>query len=323
MKRRTGKRGAPVSQLGMDLPEQEPRTIPAGWDQYIHDAVELEWYTSRSYGPQYDEKAFYKRQAADRGLIDGRIEVRLDATIAGVDVPKRFRGTRELCLAMTLNDPVDTTTDEVGIRATLSFEGSKYACVLPWKAIWAISTERGAACWREDMPPDVAKAIYEAESTPAPAPPPKVYVPDPVIGPAVDQLMSVVGAAYTAHKQAQMEEWERAEAAEPRPQSVAPGDLFRFTGRALQSMYGVGGFGMCKAPDERWTAVACECGLCASGRFVAIDTGRHFARGNVERCLRAVAQRGAPVDADAFLAAERAQLGVDRVAGTVVDPRCL
>lgn len=103
------------------------------------------------------------------------------------------------------------------------------------------------------------------------------------------------------------------------PLPIAPGDVFRFTASFLRSAYGVDIWGACGAPDERWIAVACECGLCASGRFVAIDTGRHFARGNVERCPFSVgrSRRGSEAESDAFLAAEREQLGVDRVAGTV------
>lgn len=128
---------------------------------------------------------------------------------------------------------------------------------------------------------------------------------------------AMVREAQRAEVLAAMDAENQAEAGAPLPRPLEPGDVFRLTGTFLRSVYGVDRWGACGAPDERWTAVSCECGLCESGRFVAIDTGRHFARANVERCPLAVSLRASEAEPEAFLASERDQIGVDRVAGTV------
>lgn len=66
-----------------------------------------------------------------------------------------------------------------------------------------------------------------------------------------------------------------------------PGAKVRLTGDFLRSTgQVVGGEG-----HSRWTVVACECGLCKSGSFVAVNettdgdaiTWRHFNVGNLEK----------------------------------------
>lgn len=248
-------------------PDGAERAMPPGWDSYITDAVDIEWCTSRSYKPlvpETPESHFYKRQAVDRGLIDGRIVVRVDATLVGVEVPKRHRNTRDLRLAMTLNDPVDTTTDAAGLRSSLSFEGRKYECVLPWAAIWAVATERGVSCWREDMPPEALDLLDAPIAAKTTVPPPPPYVPDPTIGPAVDSLMAFAAPVLSAKRAADIAAWEQAEGTDATP-------VCAYTGYRVQR----------------------------------------------------ATERPAAEETVALLACERKHLGVDRLAGTIVDPRAL
>lgn len=138
-----------------------------------------------------------------------------------------------------------------------------------------------------------------------------------------EQLDLITLAAVVRKRDAmrELDDDELLEASEPRPAPIGPGDLVRFTGTVLQQMYSVSGNGMCKAPDRRWTVVACECGLCASGRFVAVDEldtygdgQRHMALAGVERCPFARTEPSAAESAG-LRAALWEQCGVDVEAG--------
>lgn len=68
----------------------------------------------------------------------------------------------------------------------------------------------------------------------------------------------------------------------------AVGTRVRLTGEFLRNTGQIaGGEG-----QSKWTTVACSCGLCQGGRFVAVDQpstddptrSRHIHAGNLERC---------------------------------------
>ncbi len=67
-----------------------------------------------------------------------------------------------------------------------------------------------------------------------------------------------------------------------------PGTRVRLTGDFLRNTGQIaGGEGL-----SRWTTVLCTCGLCKTGRFVAVDEpstddpnrSRHINAGNLEKC---------------------------------------
>lgn len=70
---------------------------------------------------------------------DAMVMVTLDTRVAGVDVPPKFRGLPELRLnySYLFNVP-DFEFDARGVRASLSFQGKRYYCQVPWSAVFML-----------------------------------------------------------------------------------------------------------------------------------------------------------------------------------------
>jgi hypothetical protein len=144
-----------------------------------------------------------------------------------------------------------------------------------------------------------------------------------MIGAYVDRWMPVLGQLATERKERECAAWEALEAAEPAPVrwSFAAGDQVRFTAEALRAMYGVTRFGVASyAPDQRFTAVPCSCGLCALGLHVAVDGGRHIAAVALEHASRA--PQGPVWREDAAAVLEQLGLRVDEHGVYYVRPPC-
>jgi len=101
-----------------------------------------------------------KRELLDMLLGDGMVMLHLDATHPGVMVPARHQGDLHLRLNLSLafNLP-DLEIDEDGVRASLSFSGSNVYCVMPWDAIFALTshTRPMGYVWPEDLPRELAE----------------------------------------------------------------------------------------------------------------------------------------------------------------------
>lgn len=93
------------------------------------------------------------------GLIEhGLVLVTLDTRAPGVSVPDSFRGTPQLHLSFSHRFGLDDFAfDENSIRATLSFEGGPHYCVVPWDAVYAMSSEEldERRVFRESFPPEL------------------------------------------------------------------------------------------------------------------------------------------------------------------------
>lgn len=105
-----------------------------------------------------------KREVADKILDGGSLHLHLDPRVDGVDLPapQRAHGPG-LVLAVGyrgLRIPIpDLVVDDEGVRGTLSFSGEPYPCVIPWRAIYALTTPEGrGTVWGDDMPPDAPRA---------------------------------------------------------------------------------------------------------------------------------------------------------------------
>ncbi len=153
--------------------------------------------------------------------------------------------------------------------------------------------------------------IYDAKAQQEALPPvaEKPYEIHPVIAPAVDRFLTVASSGIRRAKEIERledEEWERVDAEAAltcidRP--IVTGDLVIPLLRELMSH-----------TRSKFTVMRCDCGLCASGRYVAVDQTtddglRHFTRAGLRRLP------GEPSD---FLAWERRALRVDRVHGTLL-----
>ena len=102
-----------------------------------------------------------KRSVIDKLLEDGAVLLHVDSRRDGVRVPEAHRADPKLVLRvghrLTPRIP-DLVIDGDGVRATLTFRGVPFACVIPWPAVYAIVAEdsRGLI-WPEDVPPEVAR----------------------------------------------------------------------------------------------------------------------------------------------------------------------
>lgn len=101
-----------------------------------------------------------KRQLAVQLVERGLMHVHLDPRRPGVVVPERFTHQPALVLAYGrsgLRVPiVDLVVDDDGIRATLSFSNTPFACTVPWSSIFALVDVRSRGrVFPEDLPSDL------------------------------------------------------------------------------------------------------------------------------------------------------------------------
>lgn len=73
-------------------------------------------------------------------MIDiGMVMVTLDTRLPGVTVPPKFKGLSELRLNFCHDFRIDDFDyDEEGVRASLSFEGKRSFCDVPWTAVFML-----------------------------------------------------------------------------------------------------------------------------------------------------------------------------------------
>lgn len=92
----------------------------------------------------------------DRGVA----MIHLDARFSGVSVPAQFAQDPHLRLNLSYRYHIPDL--EIGgerVQATLSFGGRPFRCVVPWEAIFAVtsSVTGEGQVWPEDMPAEVAQ----------------------------------------------------------------------------------------------------------------------------------------------------------------------
>lgn len=74
-----------------------------------------------------------------RMIEEGMVMVTLDTRIEGVEVPPKFEGLPELRLNFSHMFHIDDFDyDAEGVRASLSFDGSRYFCDVPWEAVFML-----------------------------------------------------------------------------------------------------------------------------------------------------------------------------------------
>src|SRR5579859_5927172 len=94
-------------------------------------------------------------------LERGVAMVHLDARRAGVSVPQQYRDEAHLRLNLSYRYRIpDFEIGEDDVRATLPFGGRSFRCVMPWGAIFGITSQASGdgQVWPEDLPVEVATA---------------------------------------------------------------------------------------------------------------------------------------------------------------------
>ncbi|HUJ29262.1 MAG TPA: ClpXP protease specificity-enhancing factor SspB [Myxococcales bacterium] len=108
-------------------------------------------------------------------LQRGVAMVHLDARRPGVTVPAQYADDAHLRLNLSYRYSIpDLDISERAVQATLSFGGRPFQCILPWDAIFGITSHTGdGQVWPEDLPVEVMQSMAEHEegaaSNPAPA----------------------------------------------------------------------------------------------------------------------------------------------------------
>jgi stringent starvation protein B len=100
-----------------------------------------------------------KRETLLRLLSEGMVLVHLDARGDGVAVPAKYAADPELRLNLSYRFASrDLTVGADAVTCTLSFGGLPFRCVLPYGAIYAVTSHvtGEALVWPEDLPLDMA-----------------------------------------------------------------------------------------------------------------------------------------------------------------------
>ncbi|OJY30875.1 MAG: hypothetical protein BGO98_29385 [Myxococcales bacterium 68-20] len=101
-----------------------------------------------------------KKEVALALLERSNVDVYLDPRANGVVVPPQFRKEPRLILKIGLNMPVpipDLRLDDESMSCTLSFNRTKFFCVVPWQSVFAMVGDDGRGMvWPDDVPQELA-----------------------------------------------------------------------------------------------------------------------------------------------------------------------
>ena len=117
-----------------------------------------------------------KQNTMDAFLAEGRVLVQLDSRVEGVQVPDHLRGDPALRLNISGRFGLPLEVDDIGIHATLTFQGDPFECELPWTAVYIlISHVTGEPClFPDDVPPEyVSEALGHIKNFKAADPQPQ------------------------------------------------------------------------------------------------------------------------------------------------------
>ena len=112
-------------------------------------------------------RAPVKKQVLLAFLERGVAMVHLDARRPGVSVPAQHARDAHLRLNLSYHYGIhDFDVSDQRIQATLSFGGRPFRCILPWTAIFGItsSATHDGQVWPEDIPADVVDEEREPDA---------------------------------------------------------------------------------------------------------------------------------------------------------------
>ena len=94
-----------------------------------------------------------KRQAFERLMQGEHVLVHLDSSQEGVVVPPHLKGNLGLTLKFSSFFQGAIALDDHEIKANLVFSGNYFECIVPWDAIWGMTSEnRECFLWAEGFP---------------------------------------------------------------------------------------------------------------------------------------------------------------------------
>ena len=138
-------------------------------------------------------------------LQRGVAMVHLDARRPGVSVPVQYRDEAHLRLNLSYRYGIpDMVIGDEQVRATLSFGGYPFYCIVPWEAVFGVTSHASGdgQVWPQDLPVEVANSAEDPEGNQArskarylslaavetDSPPPSEGSPKPASGPHARHL---------------------------------------------------------------------------------------------------------------------------------------
>ncbi len=112
-----------------------------------------------------------KREVFEQLIEAGMVMLHLDARRAGVQVPAQHCGDVHLCLNFSHRFGLDDfVCDPDGVSASLSFAGQRFHCVVPWSAVFIMTSqvEPKSYLWPEDLPPELLRMLAEVSDADSP-----------------------------------------------------------------------------------------------------------------------------------------------------------
>jgi stringent starvation protein B len=103
-----------------------------------------------------------KKQTLLAYLEAGIAMLHLDARRPGVQVPEQHAEDAHLRLNLSYRYGIpDLVVDAEKVQATLSFRGRAFQCVIPWGAVFGITSQTSGEgqVWPEDLPVEVMSAL--------------------------------------------------------------------------------------------------------------------------------------------------------------------
>lgn len=95
---------------------------------------------------------------------DDHILLHIDSRKAGVAVPENLVNNPALTLKLSCNFQGATNFDASGITSYLRFAGNYFECILPWDAIWGMTSAKSEQqLWPEDIPPELVAELAKAK----------------------------------------------------------------------------------------------------------------------------------------------------------------
>lgn len=106
------------------------------------------------------QRAVQKRKLFEQLLKEGIAALHLDPRVAGVYLPSYLTDQPVLVLNYSYRYGVgDFRFDDKAVEATLSFSRQPYFCIVPWSAVFAVTTDARTegSVWQEDLPPELGQ----------------------------------------------------------------------------------------------------------------------------------------------------------------------
>lgn len=101
-----------------------------------------------------------KQALLEKWFEGDHLLLHLDARREGVDVPKHLRNNHSLTLKLSSLFQGPTTWNDISVTALLKFSGEYYRCVIPWTAVWGMtSSSNEQRIWPEDLPTEVVRDL--------------------------------------------------------------------------------------------------------------------------------------------------------------------